>query len=90
MSTPPPPETCANCGADIPPRARACPACGADEGTGWREASVYDGLNLPDAARGDDGPAQTWTARRSPVPWYWILTGCFLLAGLILGALALG
>lgn len=43
-----PPEECANCGAPIPPKAHACPSCGADERTGWRDASVYDGLDLPD------------------------------------------
>ena len=32
----------------IPRRAHACPACGADERTGWREQSIYDGLDLPD------------------------------------------
>lgn len=48
MSGLPPPSHCANCGAGIPPKARACPACGADERTGWREQSIYDGLDLPD------------------------------------------
>ena len=31
------PETCPNCGADVPPRAKACPECGACEQTGWSE-----------------------------------------------------
>lgn len=44
----PAPEECANCGAEIPRNARACPECGADERTGWREQSIYDGLDLPD------------------------------------------
>jgi hypothetical protein len=43
-----PPETCPNCGADVPPNARACPQCGADEQTGWSEAARTDGLDLPD------------------------------------------
>ena len=42
------PEQCAQCGEAIPPRALACPECGADERTGWREQSIYDGLDLPD------------------------------------------
>lgn len=54
--TPSAPEECAQCGAPIPPRARACPDCGADERTGWREASIYDGLDLPPAA-GDEESA---------------------------------
>ena len=43
-----PPETCPNCGADVPRNARACPECGADEQTGWSEAAQTDGLGLPD------------------------------------------
>lgn len=42
------PEACANCGASIPRGAKSCPECGADEATGWREQSIYDGLDLPD------------------------------------------
>jgi hypothetical protein len=42
------PETCPNCGADVPPKARACPECGADETTGWSETAYVGGLNLPD------------------------------------------
>ena len=43
-----PPETCPNCGAEVPPKARDCPECGADEQTGWSEAARTDGLDLPD------------------------------------------
>ncbi len=76
----PPPE-CAQCGADIPPHARACPECGADERTGWRESSVYDGLELPE----DESSAQR--AARPPtagIPWYWwaVAVGLLLLLGL--------
>ena len=42
------PETCPNCGADVPARATACPECGSDEKTGWSEQAAYDGLDLPD------------------------------------------
>lgn len=73
------PAECANCGAAIPPRSRACPDCGADERTGWREASVYDGLDLPDEDHENRRPA----ARRSSAPtglsWLWWLTGLILL-----------
>lgn len=41
------PETCPNCGADVPPRARSCPGCGADERTGWSEDATVDRLGLP-------------------------------------------
>ena len=42
------PETCPNCGADVPRGARACPACGSDDRTGWSDQAAYDGLGLPD------------------------------------------
>jgi hypothetical protein len=45
---PEPPETCSNCGADLPLNAKACPECGADDATGWSEQARYDGLDLPD------------------------------------------
>ncbi len=90
MSARPPPATCANCGAPIPPGARACPECGADERTGWREASVYDGLDLPDTADDGGAPVRLGAGGRTGRRWYWILTGGLLAAGLILGALALG
>ncbi|MGE3309957.1 MAG: zinc ribbon domain-containing protein [Limisphaerales bacterium] len=41
------PETCPNCGGDIPRGARACPECGADERTGWSDQAVVDRLDLP-------------------------------------------
>jgi hypothetical protein len=42
------PETCPNCGADVPRRARACPECGACETTGWSAEAEADSLGLPD------------------------------------------
>lgn len=84
MSRPIPPDECANCGAAIPRHARACPECGADERSGWRETSVYDGLDLPD----DESAAAPSEARR-PVRVFWILVGAGLLVLLALGALGL-
>ncbi|MCX6955243.1 MAG: zinc ribbon domain-containing protein [Verrucomicrobia bacterium] len=88
MAERPPPDECANCGAEIPRRARACPACGADERTGWRETtdSVYDGLDLPDSAYADE-PAPR-PVRRG-LAWYWYLVAVLLLAGLVLGIVGL-
>jgi predicted nucleic acid-binding Zn ribbon protein len=86
----PPPEECANCGAAIPRHARACPECGADERTGWRETSLYDGLDLPDEAWHDtpgepaDRAAQPPRARLNGIAWYWWLAGVLLLAVLIM------
>jgi predicted nucleic acid-binding Zn ribbon protein len=71
----PAPDECANCGATIPRHARACPECGADERSGWREPSVYDGLNLPDSAY-DDTPRRP---ARHGLPWYWIVTALVLI-----------
>jgi hypothetical protein len=92
----PPPEECANCGATIPRRAKACPECGADERTGWREASIYDGLELPDQAwrdGDDDEDATTKRARATPrvngIAWYWWCVGAGLVVLLVLSALAI-
>ncbi len=87
---PAPPSECAQCGADIPPRARACPGCGADERTGWREQSVYDGLNLPDEDTDDDTRSAPRNSRpRDRLPWYWVLTIVAVLLLLIVSALGL-
>jgi hypothetical protein len=87
------PSECANCGADIPLGARACPECGADERTGWRETSVYDGLELPDDAWAESGstnrekpPSQR---RVNGIAWYWWCAAVALLLLLGLSALAL-
>ena len=44
----PAPETCPNCGADVPRRAKACPECGSDESTGWSDHAQAQSLDLPD------------------------------------------
>jgi hypothetical protein len=70
-----PPETCPNCGAEVPPKARACPECGADEQTGWSEAARTDGLDLPDQNFDYDGFVKLEFGDKSPVPrgihWFW-------------------
>lgn len=85
------PTECAQCGAEIPPRARACPGCGADERTGWREQSVYDGLDLPDSNESDPDPASTssHSRPRDRLAWYWVLTIITVLLLLIVSALGL-
>ena len=86
--TPEPPEECANCGAPIPRGAKSCPECGADERTGWREASIYDGLELPATAYGDESGSD---AEQRPkrhvngVPWFWWVVGVLLILFLIAG-----
>ncbi len=49
------PESCPNCGADVPAGARACPSCGADEHTGWSEEAYADRLGLPNTDDFDHG-----------------------------------
>ena len=79
-----PPAECANCGADIPRNTLACPECGADERTGWREASLYDGLDLP----GEESAGASDRARR-PVSVFWMLVAVGLLVLLMMAALGL-
>jgi len=80
----PPPDECANCGADIPRGAKSCPECGADERTGWRETSVYDSIDLP-----EDEPAPSRGRRDvNGVAWYWWCVGVVL--ALLLGLWAFG
>src|SRR5690606_9643444 len=90
--TPSPPSECAHCGAAIPRNAKACPGCGADERTGWRETSLYDGLDLPESAwtGDDDRPADRSTPRVNGIPWYWWCVGAVLAAFLIAGLIGLG
>ena len=70
-----PPETCPNCGAEVPPKARACAECGADDQTGWSEAARSDGLDLPDDDFDYDDFVKREFADPSPVPrgihWVW-------------------
>ena len=45
---------CPSCGADVCEGATACPECGSDERTGWSENTLYDGLDLPSEAFGEE------------------------------------
>jgi hypothetical protein len=83
----PTPETCPNCGADVPPRATACPECGADEKTGWSEEAYASGLDLPEENFNYDEYVKKEFGPRRHVPqglhWVWWLVGVLLLAALI-------
>ena len=89
----PAPTECAQCGAAIARGASACPECGADERTGWREASIYDGMDLPDSAFAEDEESSkkspTSDRRVNGIAWYWWCVGVALLLCLCLGALRL-
>jgi uncharacterized membrane protein YvbJ len=84
MGRPTPPEECANCGEPIPRNARACPGCGADERTGWRETSIYDGLDLPE----EDAPTRHTDARR-PMAVIWKVIAVVLVIIVVTGSLLL-
>jgi|MDTC01.1.fsa_nt_gb hypothetical protein len=63
------PKVCPACDEDVPPNAKACPTCGADERSGWnKDALMYDGLDLPDEAWGDD---ENTTQNGVGLAWHW-------------------
>ena len=81
------PESCPNCGADVPPRAKACPECGSCEKTGWSDAAASEALDLPDDdleysefVKKEFGPQK---ALPHGISWFWWLTGLLVL-GVIL------
>ncbi len=82
-----PPETCPNCGAEVPPKARACPECGADEQTGWSEAARVDGLDLPDENFDYEDYVKREFGGPSAVPrgihWFWWAVGLVVAAVLV-------
>jgi hypothetical protein len=69
------PETCPNCGADVPARARACPECGACDETGWSEDAATSGLGLPDENFRYEEFVQREFGPKSALPrgmsWFW-------------------
>ncbi len=82
------PETCPNCGADVPRGAKACPACGSDEQTGWSEIAASDGLDLPDQEFDYKDFVNREFGEKGPVPrgihWFWWLVALGLSLGFVL------
>ena len=82
------PETCPNCGADVPRNAKACPECGADEKTGWSDSAYTSGLGIPDENFDYDKfvKEEFGTARVKPqgIHWLWWLTALVLLGLFVL------
>lgn len=84
-----PPETCPNCGAEVPRSARACPECGADEDTGWGECAYVNDLDLPDEKFNYDEflKREFGDEKPSPIPagiaWYWWVAAILLLAAIL-------
>jgi hypothetical protein len=83
-----PPETCPNCGADVPRNARACPECGADEQTGWSEEAHAQRLGLPDEnfdydefVKEEFGPRGK--VRSRGISWFWWIVAVLVLLAFI-------
>lgn len=79
-----PPETCPNCGANVPHGAKACPECGADEETGWSDTAYADRLGIPDEnfdynkfVKEEFGPK---SAKPNGIHWIWWVTAVLLVA----------
>jgi len=77
------PETCPNCGADVPRGARSCPECGADETTGWSDSAGADRLGIPDEnfsydefVKEEFGPPRV---QPRGIHWLWWLTALVLI-----------
>jgi predicted nucleic acid-binding Zn ribbon protein len=88
------PDTCPNCGADVPAGSRACPECGADEHTGWSDEARASGLGLPDDSFDyDDYVQREFGSRRRIRPrgirWFWWMAAIVVLVFLVLGGFRL-
>ena len=83
-----PPETCPNCGAEIPPSAKACPECGSDEQTGWSQEARASGLDLPEENFDYSDFVKKEFGGPSPLPrgirWWWWLVAIALLIAFVL------
>jgi hypothetical protein len=79
----PAPETCPNCGADVPRKAKACPECGSDEKTGWSDDAHAQSLDLPDEEFDYNEFVQRefGKPKRSPKKIFWWLVAVALLIG---------
>ena len=79
-----PPETCPNCGADLPRHARACPECGSDEKTGWSDSAYASHLGIPDENFNYDEfvKEEFESPRVKPrgIHWIWWITALGLVA----------
>ncbi|MDB6125296.1 MAG: hypothetical protein JWQ71_4289 [Pedosphaera sp.] len=82
-----PPETCPNCGAEVPPKAKACPECGSDEKTGWSGEAASSGLGLPEESFDYDDFVKREFGEDKPVPrgiaWYWWVVAVLVLTAIL-------
>ena len=77
------PETCPNCGADVPLDAKSCPECGADETSGWAEDAYAGNLGLPEEKFDyENFVKQEFGRERAKsrgLAWVWWITGVLLI-----------
>jgi uncharacterized membrane protein YvbJ len=78
-----PPETCPNCGAEVPADAKACPECGSDYETGWSEHAQSQNLGLPDEefdyGRFVKEEFENPKSYSSGLHWFWWIVAAILL-----------
>lgn len=83
-----PPETCPNCGADVPRNAKTCPECGADEKTGWSGEAHTADLGIPDEDFSYDKYVEkefgSKPAKPEGIAWYWWVVAVVLVILLVL------
>jgi hypothetical protein len=82
------PETCPNCGAELPKNARACPECGSDEETGWSGQASVSALDLPDDNFNyDEFVKNEFGGHRDYKPrglhWFWWVVAVVLLTAIL-------
>jgi uncharacterized membrane protein YvbJ len=78
-----PPETCPNCGADVPRNAKSCPECGSDDTTGWSDSAYASHLGIPEENFDYQEFVKEEFGSGSPKPrgvrWVWWATALALL-----------
>jgi len=84
-----PPDTCPNCGADVPRGAKACPECGADEHTGWADDARVSGLDLPDDSFDyDEFVRRELEPEKKHIPfgihWFWWVAAVIVTAAFVI------
>jgi hypothetical protein len=83
------PETCPNCGANLPRNAKACPECGSDEKTGWSEEAYASSLDLPDDEFDYDKFVENeFGEKKKIVPhgvhWFWWIVAVIIVVAFLL------
>ena len=81
------PETCPNCGTEVPPRAKSCPECGADEATGWNDRATEQRLGVADPEDFDAEEFQReefGDPKPRRLPLIWLVVAVLLLGALVI------